>query len=116
MGRDYYVAGRSPSQIADDRGFQIDGGRHKATVLTAAEDRKSVCMGGLTPPPQPPRPHRSFSHSLRTARGPRSRWRLLLASMALNDDALCFLPSSFSCLLHDSRHIHFNPALRRAAV
>lgn len=48
MGRDYYVAIRSPSQIADDRGFQIDGGQHSATVLTATEDRKSVGMGGLT--------------------------------------------------------------------
>ncbi len=48
MGRDDYVAGRSPGQIADNRGFQIDGRQHRAMVLTATKDRKSVGMGGLT--------------------------------------------------------------------
>src|SRR5438093_13732357 len=60
MGRDDHVAGRSPSQIADNRGFQIDGGRHRVTVLTATEDRKSVSMGGLTLAVSGRRPNETF--------------------------------------------------------
>src|SRR5205823_5450026 len=36
----------------------------------------------LTPQPQPPRPNHSLSCLYRTAGGPRSRWRLLLARAA----------------------------------
>src|SRR5207247_8411923 len=43
----------------------------------------------LTPPPQPPRPHRLVSHSPRTARGLRSGWRRLLGTFTLLDRQHC---------------------------
>ena len=48
MSSDHYVSTYSPSQIADDRSFQVECGRHRPTVLTVTAGRKSVGVGCLT--------------------------------------------------------------------
>src|SRR5262245_48093258 len=50
----------------------------------------------LTSPPQPPRPHRLVSHSLRTARGSRSGWwRMLGPYVDVSAETPSFLTRHF---------------------